>query len=77
MKKICVFTSNRSEYSRLKSVMQAINNHADLELFVVVAGSHLLFRYGLTKNEILQDGMFDVNAGRQTLKNLKFAIIPQ
>ena len=56
MKKICVFSSNRSEYTRLKSVMRAIQEHPDLKLYTVVAGSHLLFRYGLTKRDIEADG---------------------
>lgn len=56
MKKICIYTSNRSEYTRLKSVMKAIQKHPSLELYTVIAGSHLLFRYGLTKCNIQKDG---------------------
>ena len=56
MKKICIYTSNRSEYSRLKSVMFSIQANPSLELYIIVAGSHLLFRYGLTVKEIEEDG---------------------
>jgi len=55
-KTICVYTCNRSEYSRLKSVMQAIDAHPGLDLKVVVGGSHLLERYGMTVTDIEQDG---------------------
>ena len=56
MKKVCCITSSRAEYSRLKSVFQHINKSENLELQVVCAGSHLLDRYGMTKNDILRDG---------------------
>ncbi|HAY20584.1 MAG TPA: UDP-N-acetylglucosamine 2-epimerase (hydrolyzing), partial [Desulfobacterales bacterium] len=55
-KTICVYTCNRSEYSRLKSVMQAIEAHPGLDLKVVVGGSHLLERYGMSVTDIEQDG---------------------
>lgn len=56
MKRICVYTCNRSEYSRLKSVMRAIVRHKDLELKIVVSGSHLLSRFGMTVRDIEEDG---------------------
>lgn len=55
-KKIAVYTANRSEYSRLVTVMKAVREHSGLELQVVVGGSHLLERYGMTVHDIEHDG---------------------
>jgi len=56
-RKICVVTGNRAEYSRVKSVMLAIQKHPKLELITIVTGAHLLDKYGLTVNEIVADGI--------------------
>lgn len=56
MRKICVVTGNRSEYSKLKSVMKAIQNHPDLELKLIVTSSHLLDDFGKTIEVIKKDG---------------------
>jgi UDP-hydrolysing UDP-N-acetyl-D-glucosamine 2-epimerase len=56
VKRVCVYSANRSEYTRLKSVMEAIRDHPELELFIVISGSHLLNRYGDTVTEIERDG---------------------
>ncbi|WP_281760580.1 UDP-N-acetylglucosamine 2-epimerase [Pseudodesulfovibrio nedwellii] len=56
MRKICFYTANRSEYSRLRSVMESVHAHEDLSLMVVAGGSHLLERYGMTISEIENDG---------------------
>jgi UDP-hydrolysing UDP-N-acetyl-D-glucosamine 2-epimerase len=61
MRKICVVTANRADYSRVKSVLQAIQLHPSLKLQLVVAGSHLVDHYGMTVNEIEKDG-FPVSA---------------
>lgn len=55
-KTVCVYTANRSEYSRLKSAMTAIKEHEGLDLKVIVGGSHLLERYGMTVTDIEDDG---------------------
>ncbi|MGE4505771.1 MAG: UDP-N-acetylglucosamine 2-epimerase [Desulfovibrionaceae bacterium] len=55
-KKVLVYTANRSEYSRLLTVMEAVREHPDLELQLVVGGSHLLDRYGQTLRDIERDG---------------------
>lgn len=61
MRKICVVTANRADYSRVKSVLKAIQLHPDLELQLVVAGSHLIDHYGTTVREIEKDG-FPISA---------------
>ena len=55
-RKICVVTANRADYSRVKSVLSAIEEHPDLELQLVVAGSHLVDHYGMTVRDIERDG---------------------
>lgn len=56
MKKICVVTSTRAEYGLLKNTIGAIHNDKDLELMLVVTGTHLMQKYGHTIDEILEDG---------------------
>lgn len=60
-RKICVVVTARPSYSRIKSALQAIVAHLDLELQFVVAASALLDRYGYTIRYIEQDG-FEVAA---------------
>jgi UDP-hydrolysing UDP-N-acetyl-D-glucosamine 2-epimerase len=51
-----VVITARPSYSRIKSALEAIQQHADLELQLVVAASALLDRYGKTVEIIEQDG---------------------
>lgn len=60
-RKICVVVTARPSYSRVKTALQAIRQHPDLELQLVIAASALLDRYGGTLRYIEQDG-FDVAA---------------
>ncbi len=46
----------RPSYARVKTALTAINEHPDLELQLVVAGSALLDRYGNAVNVIEEDG---------------------
>ena len=56
MKKICTVIGSRANYSSIKSAMQAIKAHPDLELQLVCVASALLDRYGQVVNLIEQDG---------------------
>lgn len=56
MRKICVVVGSRANYSSIKSAMEAIKAHPDLELQLVVAASALLDRYGAVVNVIKKDG---------------------
>ena len=56
MKKICVIITARPSYSRFKTALQAIKEHPNLELKLVVAASALLDRFGSTVNYIEADG---------------------
>ena len=55
-RKICIVVGSRANYSSIKSVMQAVQDHADLELQLVVGASALLDRYGAVVNLIEADG---------------------
>ncbi len=59
MRKVCVVVTARPSYSRIKTAIDAINNHPDLELQLVVGASALLDRYGSAVNYIEKDG-FDI-----------------
>lgn len=60
-RKIAVVITARPSYSRVKTVLSAIERHPDLELQLVVAASALLDRYGSAINYIERDG-FTVSA---------------
>ncbi|MES1242671.1 MAG: UDP-N-acetylglucosamine 2-epimerase [Acidobacteriota bacterium] len=60
-RKVCVVVTARPSYSRIKTALQAIREHPDLELQLVVAASALLDRYGTAVRTIEADG-FDVAA---------------
>ena len=55
-RKICVVVTARPSYSRVKSALQAIDEHPELELQLVVAASALLDRYGMAANIMEKDG---------------------
>ena len=60
-RKICVVVTARPSYSRIRTALQAIRQHPDLELKLVVAASALLDRYGNALQAIERDG-FDIAA---------------
>lgn len=55
-RKICVVVTARPSYARVKTALQAIKDHPNLELQLVLAGSALLGRYGNAVNVIEKDG---------------------
>ncbi len=55
-RKICVVVTARPSYSRVKTALRAIDDHPQLELQLVIAGSALLERYGNAINIIEKDG---------------------
>lgn len=56
MKKICVVTGTRAEYGLLKPLIDKINKDDNLELQLIVTGMHLSPEFGMTYNEIINDG---------------------
>lgn len=55
-RKICVLTASRAEYGLLKPLLDEISSRADLQLQLVVSGTHLSQRFGMTINAIEADG---------------------
>ncbi len=61
MRKVCVVVTARPSYSRIKTALEAIVAHPDLELQLVLAASMLLDFYGQPEKYVERDG-FTVNA---------------
>ena len=55
-RKVCVVVTARPSYSRIRTALEAIRAHPDLELQLVVAASALLDRYGNAVEVIAQEG---------------------
>lgn len=55
-RKVCVVVSARPSYSRIKTTLDALKQHPQIELQLVVAASALLDRYGSAVNYIEEDG---------------------
>ena len=54
-RKIIVTTGTRAEYSILRPILREIIKRKKLELILVVTGTHLSKKYGMTINEIKKD----------------------
>ena len=55
-RKICVVVASRANYARIKTVLQAVKDHENLELQLVAAASTLLERFGNSVDVMEQDG---------------------
>jgi len=56
MRKICVITTSRAEYGLLFWLMKGIQEDADLQLQLIVTGTHLSPEFGSTIDQIRDDG---------------------
>lgn len=56
MKKVCVVTGTRADYGLLKPLMQRITSLKELQLQLIATGMHLSPEFGLTYQEINEDG---------------------
>ncbi|MDF2529667.1 MAG: UDP-N-acetyl-D-glucosamine 2-epimerase, UDP-hydrolyzing [Gammaproteobacteria bacterium] len=65
-RKIAVVTGSRAEYGLLQHLMHEIAKDQDLELQVIVTGMHLSPEFGLTYQNIEQDG-FSISAKVESL----------
>ncbi len=54
-KKILFITGTRADYGKLKPLMKAVESSAEFELYIFVAGMHLLKMFGSTYEEIRKD----------------------
>ena len=57
-RKICIVTGTRAEYGLLYWIMKGIQNDPALDLQIIVTGMHLSPEFGLTFQEIINDGFF-------------------
>ncbi|NIP61660.1 MAG: UDP-N-acetylglucosamine 2-epimerase (hydrolyzing) [Nitrosopumilaceae archaeon] len=55
-RKVTVTTGTRAEYGILRPILREIRKSKNLELHLLVAGTHLSKKYGYTINEIKSDG---------------------
>ena len=59
-KKICVITGSRAEYGLLLPLMKRIKRDKELDLQLIVTGSHMSKEFGFTYRQIKKDG-FDID----------------
>ncbi len=55
-RKICVVVASRANYARIKTALEAIREHPDLELQLVAGASLVLERFGNALDIVTQDG---------------------
>src|SRR5262245_17931537 len=55
-RKVCVVVNSRANYGRIKSVLQAIQQHPRLDLQLITGASALLHRFGQVVDLIRCDG---------------------
>jgi UDP-hydrolysing UDP-N-acetyl-D-glucosamine 2-epimerase len=56
VRNVCIFVGSRANYSSIKSVMRAVQQHPDLRLQLIVGASALLDRFGSVVDVIEADG---------------------
>jgi GDP/UDP-N,N'-diacetylbacillosamine 2-epimerase (hydrolysing) len=56
---VCMITGTRAEYGLLRQLMLKIKKQENIELQLVVTGSHLSQKFGNTQDEIIEDGFKD------------------
>ena len=59
MRNITVATTSRSDYGILYPLLREIDNDKELNLHLLISGSHLSKEYGKTISEIIHDGFND------------------
>lgn len=57
MRRISVFTSTRADYGLLRPILSELERAQDIDLLLVVSGTHLASSHGRTVSEIEYDGM--------------------
>ena len=53
---VCVITGSRAEYGLLKLLLFRLRDNSDVDLKLVVTGTHLSKDFGNTQKEIQDDG---------------------
>ena len=57
--RVCVITGTRAEYGLLRRLLFRFENNKDVDLVLIVTGSHLSKAFGDTQQEIITDGRYD------------------
>lgn len=57
MKKLAVLTATRAEYGQLSPIIKKLKQNPDIDVRVVATGAHLSPEFGMTVNEIINDGI--------------------
>ena len=57
MKKICILTATRAEYGLLKPIIKNFQNQENIDVKIAVTGAHLSPEFGMTYEEIINDGL--------------------
>lgn len=66
MRRIAVITTSRADYSHLYWVLKALQDHPEVDLRLLVSGSHLAPGFGLSVDQIIRDG-FTIEARIEAL----------
>ncbi len=62
MRKIVFITGTRADFGKLKPLIRAVEQHGDFEYSIFATGMHLLYRYGMTVEEIHKSGFTNIFA---------------
>lgn len=78
-KKICVITGSRAEFGLLKNLINELIRSKKIEIKLIVTGSHLSKKYGLTIDEIKKEKLkvekrIDLNLKKDDSKGLSSSI---
>lgn len=69
IKNILVVTGSRADYGLLKRLMKLIDADSEMKLQIIVTGSHLSSKHGLTYKEIEEDG-FEISFKVEIVENI-------
>ncbi|AUD61027.1 UDP-N-acetyl glucosamine 2-epimerase [Shewanella sp. Pdp11] len=56
MKKILFLTGTRADFGKLKSLINKVENHPNMESYIFITGMHMIAKYGMTANEVKKNG---------------------
>ncbi len=62
LRKIVFITGTRADFGKLKPLIRAVDRHDHFEYSIFVTGMHLLYRYGMTVEEIHKAGFTNIFA---------------
>lgn len=59
-KRIAFLTGTRADFGKLKPLIQAVSDSSDFDYAIFVTGMHMLYRYGLTVDEVHKTGFSNI-----------------